>query len=446
MSNLPSTFLVDETDGELDDPQIHLRRNVRVGLIVIGALVFAVFALAALIGVNGAVIGQGEVTVESRIKKIAHPTGGVIAELYVREGAVVHRGDPLMRLDSTVSGVNANMSGQSFQQLLAAQARLLAERDGSPSVVFPEELTVNPDAAATQAVAEASRLFALRRTARNNEQAQIGERVRQTQLQIESLESQARAARSQSTLIRPELDGLRSLREKGLVTINRLNQMERTAIELEGAAASYSSQIAQARARIAEIRQSSFQLDQDARTQAGVELNQIVAALADQKVKSVAAKDVFDRAILRAPYDGVVDKLAYSTIGGVVPPAQTIMEVVPSNDNLTIEVKVSPYDIDQMRIGQPAILRFSAFSAQTTPELNGKVAHISAERITDERTGASYYKATIEAGEKEMARLGGLKLVPGMPVEAFIQTGRRSLLSYITKPLRDQFSRAFREN
>ena len=446
MSNLPSTFLVDETDGELDDPQIHLQRNVRVGLIVIAALVFAVFALAALIGVNGAVIGQGEVTVESRIKKIAHPTGGVIAELYVREGTKVRRGDPLMRLDSTVSGVNANMSGQSFQQLLAAKARLLAERDSSPSIAFPEELTTNPDAAASQAIAEASRLFALRRTSRNNEQAQIGERVRQTQLQIESLESQARAARSQSTLIRPELDGLRSLREKGLVTINRLNQMERTAIELEGAAASYSSQIAQARARIAEIRQSSFQLDQDARTQAGVELNQIVAALADQKVKSVAAKDVFDRAILRAPYDGIVDKLAYSTIGGVVPPAQTIMEVVPSNDNLTIEVKVSPYDIDQMRIDQPAILRFSAFSAQTTPELNGKVAHISAERITDDRTGTSYYKATIEVGDKEMARLAGLKLVPGMPVEAFIQTGRRSLLSYITKPLRDQFSRAFREN
>lgn len=446
MSNLPSTFLVDETDGELDDPQVHLQRNVRVGLIVIAALVFAVFALAALIGVNGAVIGQGEVTVESRIKKIAHPTGGVIAELYVREGTKVRRGDPLMRLDSTVSGVNANMSGQSFQQLLAAKARLLAERDSSPSIAFPEELTTNPDAAASQAIAEASRLFALRRTSRNNEQAQIGERVRQTQLQIESLESQARAARSQSTLIRPELDGLRSLREKGLVTINRLNQMERTAIELEGAAASYSSQIAQARARIAEIRQSSFQLDQDARTQAGVELNQIVAALADQKVKSVAAKDVFDRAILRAPYDGIVDKLAYSTIGGVVPPAQTIMEVVPSNDNLTIEVKVSPYDIDQMRIDQPAILRFSAFSAQTTPELNGKVAHISAERITDDRTGTSYYKATIEVGDKEMARLAGLKLVPGMPVEAFIQTGRRSLLSYITKPLRDQFSRAFREN
>lgn len=446
MSNLPSTFLVDETDGELDDPQVHLQRNVRVGLIVIAALVFAVFALAALIGVNGAVIGQGEVTVESRIKKIAHPTGGVIAELYVREGTKVRRGDPLMRLDSTVSGVNANMSGQSFQQLLAAKARLLAERDSSPSIAFPEELTTNPDAAASQAIAEASRLFALRRTSRNNEQAQIGERVRQTQLQIESLESQARAARSQSTLIRPELDGLRSLREKGLVTINRLNQMERTAIELEGAAASYSSQIAQARARIAEIRQSSFQLDQDARTQAGVELNQIVAALADQKVKSVAAKDVFDRAILRAPYDGIVDKLAYSTIGGVVPPAQTIMEVVPSNDNLTIEVKVSPYDIDQMRIDQPAILRFSAFSAQTTPELNGRVAHISAERITDDRTGTSYYKATIEVGDKEMARLAGLKLVPGMPVEAFIQTGRRSLLSYITKPLRDQFSRAFREN
>jgi HlyD family type I secretion membrane fusion protein len=221
--------------------------------------------------------------------------------------------------------------------------------------------------------------------------------------------------------------------------------MERTAIELEGAAASYTSQVAQARARIAEIRQTSFQLEQDARAQAGLELTEVLTALNDQTVRSVAAQDTLDRSLLRAPHDGIVNKLAFTTIGGVVPPTQTILEVVPDQDALTVEARVNPIDIDQLRLDQPAILRFSAFSAQTTPEINGKVAHISAERFTDEMTGQQYYKVRVETTDAEMARLGDLKLVPGMPVEAFIQTGERSLLSYLTKPLRDQFSRAFRE-
>lgn len=446
MNYLPSTILAADAIPGLEDPQEHLQRNLRIGLIVIGVLLFGLIVVGGLIGINGAVIGSGEVTVESRIKKIAHPTGGVIAEVYVHEGDRVKTGAPLIRLDTTVAGVSASMSGLSLQQLYAAKARLTAERDGSAAISFPPELTNSPAPAAKMAMAEANRLFALKQQADGNEQAQIQERIRQTEREIGSLQAQAQSSRKQRTLITPELAGLRQLHEKGLVTINRLNQMERTAVELDGGIASYDSQIAQARARIAEIRQSGFQMQQDARTRAGQELGQILSMLNDQKVRSVSAQDTLDRSILRAPHGGIIDKLAYSTIGGVIPPAQTIMEVVPDNDNLTVDAKISTADIDQMRIGQPATMRFSAFNAQTTPELNGKVTHIAADRTTDERTGISYYKVTVEVSPKEMARLGSLKLVPGMPVETFIQTGERSLLSYLTKPLRDQFSRAFREN
>jgi HlyD family secretion protein len=208
--------------------------------------------------------------------------------------------------------------------------------------------------------------------------------------------------------------------------------------------ASLNANIAQARGRITEIRQQAIQLDQDSRSQAGAQLGEVMKLQADQQVRAVGSDDEFTKSVIRAPYDGVVDKLAFTTIGGVIPPAQTIMEIVPDSDQLTVEAKISPADVDQIRIGQPAMLRFSAFNAQTTPEVEGSLVHVSAETTTDERSGMTYYTVRLDVDQQEMRRLGGLKLVPGMPVEAYIQTGERSLLSFITKPLRDQVNRAFR--
>lgn len=430
----------------IEDPQEGLRRSFRAGLITIGLLFFGLFALAAIIGTQGAVVGGGEVTVESRVKKIAHPTGGVIAAVYVREGQHVKKGDILMRLDDTVTGTSASASGETFEQLTAAAARLTAERDGLGAIAFPPSMTQNPTPAKKEAMAEAERLFVVRRQLQQNQLGQISERVRQTEQQISSLNAQMHAAQKQADLVQPELEGLRTLRDKQLVTVNRLNQVERTAVDLQGAVASYGAQIAQARARIAEIRQSGLQMVQDMRNQAGVELVDVESRLNDSRVRSASATDAYNRSLVRAPYNGIVAKLAYSTVGGVLPPMETIMEIVPTQDALTIEAHISPYDIDQLSIGQPATLRFSAFNAQTTPQLNGKVDNISAERITDEKTGQSYYKIGVAVSEQERKRLGSLKLVPGMPVEVFVQTTERSLLSYLTKPLRDQFSRAFREN
>ncbi|MET0269805.1 MAG: biotin/lipoyl-binding protein, partial [Sphingomonas sp.] len=237
----------------LIDPQDQLRRNLKIGLIAVAVLVFGLFGGAALIQITGAVIGFGEVSVESRVKRIGHPTGGVIAELYVRDGAHVKRGQPLMRLDTTVSGISASASGEGLDQLLATRARLMAERDGRAAIAYPPVLTANPTPVAAAAMAEESRLFRLRREARIGQQAQLDERVHQTQEQIASLQAQLVASRKQSKLIEPERAGVRELWDKNLVTLNRLNQLERTAVDLEGGAASLEAQIAQARARIAEI-------------------------------------------------------------------------------------------------------------------------------------------------------------------------------------------------
>jgi HlyD family secretion protein len=429
---------------ELIDPQVSLKRNMRIGMIMVGALVVVMFVMAALANIRGAVIAAGQVSVESKVKKIAHPRGGVIAEIYVKDGDRVKAGDALMRLDSTVSGVSAAVSGEGLDQLLAQRARLEAERDSSGSIRFPAELLRRNDPSARAAISEEARLFRLRRQAIMGQKSQLNERINQLEQQIRGYQSQINASNQQAALIQPELEGVRSLWEKKLVTINKVNQLERTAVDLDANVASLNANIAQARGRISEIRQQAIQLDQDSRSQAGAQLGEVMKLLNDQQVRAVGTDDELTKSVIRAPYDGVVDKLAFTTIGGVVPPAETIMEIVPDSDQLTVEAKISPGDVDQISIGQPAMLRFSAFNAQTTPEVNGTLVHVSAETATDERSGMTYYTVRLDVDQQEVRRLGGLKLVPGMPVEAYIQTGERSLLSFITKPLRDQINRAFR--
>jgi HlyD family secretion protein len=442
----PSVMLAPEQPVDvLVDPKAALRKNMKIGLIAIVVLVFGLFGLAALVDIRGAVIAAGQVSVESKVKKIAHPTGGVISEIYVRDGMRVKKGDPLMRLDSRVAGVSATVSGEGLDQMLAMRARLEAERDGRGFPVFPVALTQRQDPSARAAMAEESRLFRLRREARVGQHAQLAERIRQLDQQIRGFQSQISASHRQSKLIQPELDGVRQLWEKKLVTINKVNSLERTAVDLEANVAALDANIAQARAKITEIRQQMIQLDQDARSEAGAQLAEVVAKLAEQQVRTVSSGDIYDKSVIRAPYDGIVDKLAFTTVGGVIPPAETIMEIVPDTDQFTVDAKISPADVDQLRVGQEALLRFSAFNTRTTPEVEGKLAHISAETKVDDRTGMSFYTVRIEIGEREIKELGNAKLVPGMPVEAYIQTGERSLLSYITKPLADQLNRAFRD-
>lgn len=428
-----------------EDPQHQLRRSLRVTYIVIGGLILGLILMASVIQTSGAVIGMGKLSVESSVKHLAHPTGGVISEIFVKEGDRVRKGDPIMRFDSTVSGGSASMLGQSLEQLLAARARLTAERDGAAGIDFPPELRNNPSPTAVAAMQEAQRQFQVRAQLRMAEEAGIRERIAQTQQEAEATRSQMDSARKQSALIGPELDSVRSLYDRKLVTVTRLNQMERTAAELNASAASSASNIARLGARVGELKVSALEMQRTARTQAAQELAAINAQLGDQKIRSIAATDAAERSLLRAPHPGIVEKLAYKTIGGVVPPAQTIAEVVPDGEPLIIEAAVSPNDIDQIRMDQDSTVLFSTLNRQTTPELKGTLYYIAAEPTVEERTGASYFPVRVRISEEELRRLRGMKLKSGMPAEVFFSTGKRSLLSYLLKPLLDQFNRAFRE-
>lgn len=445
-SNLPALLDQGVLDVEPYDPGEHMQRRMRGAFIAMGVLVIGFGAAGALIPIGGAVVGSGQIGVESRIKRVAHPTGGIVSEIHIENGEHVTRGQILMRLDDRVSGTNAQLSTLSVVQLMAQRARLEAERLGTNSLSFPVELQTSRDPGARKAIADETNLFAIRRSEASGMAAQLSARASQYQKQIDGYEAQIRALEQQQALIKPEREGVRELWEKDLVTINRLNQLERTAVDMTGNIAALRANIAQTQARITEAREQMIQMRETRRSEAGAQLTQINGALNEQQVRSVSAEDQQDRSLIRAPYSGYIDKLAFATIGDVVKPAETIMEIVPDSDRLIVESAISPTDVDQVRKGQRARIRFSAFNASSTPEYTGRVILVAPERTTNPQTNASFYAVRIAIDEKEMAQKGSLPLKPGMPAETYIETGSRSMLSYITKPLRDQFARAFRDN
>ena len=247
-------------------------------------------------------------------------------------------------------------------------------------------------------------------------------------------------------LIGEELKGVRELWQKNLVQLTRVTALERDAARLEGERGSLVSTIAQTKGKITETELQILQIDQDLRTEVGKDLAEIRGKLAESVEKKVAAEDQLKRIDIRAPQGGVVHQMAVHTVGGVITPnGEPLMLIVPKADALTVEAKITPQDIDQVRVGQNAVLRFSAFNQRTTPELTGAVSLVSADITKDEKTGNSFYTVRIGLTAAEIARLNGLRLVPGMPVESFIQTGERTVMSYLTKPLADQLTKAWRE-
>ncbi|MGD9882469.1 MAG: HlyD family type I secretion periplasmic adaptor subunit [Geminicoccaceae bacterium] len=423
-----------------------LRKAILGATIVTSAIVLGVGGWSATTELSGAIIAPGALVVDSNVKKVQHPTGGVVGELNVRDGSEVRGGDIVIRLDGTITRANLAVISRTMDELTANQARLKAEQDGLERVKFPGELLARKsEPSVAGLIEEESRLFEVRVKARQGQKAQLGERIAQLTEQIQGMMDQIKAKERETELIGKELKGTRELWQKNLIPINRLTALERDAARLDGERGTLVSSIAQTRGKISEIELQIIQIDQDLRTQVGKELADIRGKLAELAEKRVAAEDQLKRIDIRAPQDGVVHQLTIHTVGGVANAAEPLMVIVPKADGLTVEAKIAPQDIDQVRIGQRAVLRFSAFNQRTTPEIDGTVSLVSADVTKDEKTGATYYTVRIVPAAEEIARLGGLKLLPGMPVESFIQTGDRTVISYLTKPLGDQIAKAWRE-
>jgi HlyD family secretion protein len=423
-----------------------IRRHVVAGLSVVFVLVCGVGGWAATTEIAGALIAPGAIVVDSNVKKVQHPTGGVVGEVRVRDGDRVKTGDIVVRLDETVTRANLAIVTKGLDELSARKARLAAERDGADTISFPADLLnrqKEPDTAS--AMMSERRLFELRRSARDGQRAQLRQRVAQLNEEIAGLNSQQVSKAREKLLIERELEGVRDLYQKNLVQISRLTALEREATRLEGERGQLIASIAQAKGKIAELELQILQIDQELSSEVAKEMRDIDAKIGEFVERKVTAEDQLKRIDIRSPQDGTVFQSNVHTVGGVITAGDAIMLIVPNADKLTVEARVNPQDIDQLQIGQKAMLRFTTFNQRTTPEIYGTVNRISADITTDQRTGMSYYTVRIGMSPEEIARLGEVKLVPGMPVETFVQTGERTVMSYLIKPLYDQFTRAFRE-
>ena len=391
-------------------------------------------------------IAQGQLVVDTNVKKVQHPTGGVVAELKVRDGNQVKAGDIVIRLDDTQTRANLAIVSKGLDELSARRAREEAELESEDRIGFPPDLLARKDdPEVARLISGETKLFETRRKTREGLKSQLAERVSQSEEEIRGLIAQVASKEKQIEWMQQELEGVRDLWSKKLVQFNRVTSLEREQARLEGERGQLIASVAQSKGKIAETRIQILQIDQDMRTEVGKDLADIRGKTAELVEKRVAAEDQLKRVDIRAPQDGMVHQLDVHTVGGVVSAGQQIMLIVPGADKLIVEAKVQPQDIDQVRIGQTAVMRFSNFNTRTTPEVNGEVTLVSADVTQDQRTGLSFYTVRIAVPPEELARLEGPKLVPGMPVEVYIQTTIRTVVSYLVRPFQDQIAKAFRE-
>ena len=423
-----------------------IQRHRLFGVLVVVFLAFGIGGWAATTDIAGALIAPGALVVGSHVKVIQHPSGGIISKLYVHDGDRVKEGQILIHLDDTATRANLAIYTKGLDELTARKARLQAERDGRDSVKFPKELLSRAkDGDVADIVASEQRLFELRKKARQGEKLQLKQQIDQLQDEIGGLEAQLTAKAQEITSIDHELAGVQDLYSKKLVPITRLAELQRKKSRLDGERGQLVASIAQSKGKIAETQLKIIQVDQNMSSEVGKELRDIDAKIGEFVERKIAAQDLLKRIDIRAPQSGTVFQLAVHTIGGVIKGGEPIMYIVPDTDKLEVAARIKPQDINDVQVGQTAALRFTSFNFRTTPEINGKVIQVSADTTSDQRTGQSFYSIRVSLPPKELARLGNAKLLPGMPVETFVQTGERTVISYLMKPLRDQIARAFTE-
>jgi HlyD family secretion protein len=428
------------------DARESIRLHLIVGLTVVVLLAGGLGGWASTAEISGALIAPGQIVVESSLKKVQHPTGGVVGEVRAHDGDLVKAGDVLVRLDDTVTKANLAIVTKTLDGLWARAARLEAEQQGLSKIVFPRALLDRADDPDVKNImANESKLFEVRTTGRSGQKAQLRERIVQLNEEIAGLEAQETAKDQEIALVQKELVGVRSLYDQHLVQLTRLTTLERDAARLAGERAQFIASRAQAKGKITETELQVIQVDKDMVSDVSKDLRETNDKIGEFVERKVTAEDQLRRIDIRAPQDGMVEQSTVHTVGGVISAGDAIMIIVPQGDDLQVEAKVNPQDIDKLQIGEKTLLRLSAFNQRTTPELNGFVTRVSPDVNTDQRTGQSYYTIRVSMPPEELARLGEVRLIPGMPVEAFVQTGDRTMLSYLVKPLKDQLARAFRE-
>lgn len=412
----------------------------------------SIFAILLVVGIggwsvtaklSGAVISLGTVLVDDEVKAIQHLDGGVVRAIEVREGDVIEKDAVLLRLDDVQIGTERSILVGQLAELVARQARLQAQAGQASEIAFPEQyLSQYPGA--DSILSGEQQLFESTRLNQQSLRSQLELQVAQLREEISGLDYQNAALKDELVLVREERARMGELADKGLIETTKLNATDRELARMMGSEGEIAASIARAHARISEIELQIIAIEQTGGTEALRELRTVDARLAELRDRLTEVDARQARTVIRSPVSGTVNEVAVTTLGGVITPAEKLMTIVPTDADLKIEFRVTINDIDQLRLDQPVKLRFSAFNQRTTPEIAGVVTRISAAATTDPQNGQSFYLAEADPTD-DLDQLGPIGLVPGMPVEVFVQTEEQVAIAYFVKPFTDQISRAFRE-
>jgi len=417
-----------------------IRRHLSIAAVAAMIVVAGIGGWAAIAEISGAVVTPATVVVQSNVKQVQHQEGGIVKEIRVRDDDMVSAGDLLIRLDDTITRANLSAISKQLGELKAQEARLLTERDSQSQIVFSKDPIPEDIRRGQQLLLEA------RQASIAGRKDQLQEQIRQFNKQSEGLTAQLQAKEAEIQLIDEELADLDALLAKQLVSKSRVTALRRERARLQGEYGSFLAEIARVREGISERRIQILQIEESFRADVLENLHETRSRIAQLEEQKIAAQDKLTRIEIRAPQDGYIHELAVHTIGGVVTPGETLLSIVPRADRLVIEAKVRPVDIDELAPGQEATVRFPSFDRRTTPELKARLLTVSADLTIDQRSGTGYYTARLTIDDDELALLEGNALVPGMPVEVFMKTGDRTVLSYLLKPVTDQIAHAMRED
>ncbi len=425
-----------------------VRRPLIIGLLGLALLVGGFGSWSFVTQISGAIIASGRIEVDQNRQVVQHPDGGVVAAIEVGEGDRVEAGQVLLRLDATTLRSELAITENQLYELIARRGRLEAERDGRDGIDFDALLlaAATEGSDAEELMLGQMRLMDARATSDANETAQLRKRASQIGNQIDGLDAQAVALETQLELISRELADQQQLLEKGLAQASRVLSLQREEARLSGTMGDLVAQKAQAQGRITEIEIEILNLESQRREEAITTLRDLLYRELELRESRRALIEQLSRLDIKSPVSGIVYGMQVFALRSVIRPADPVLYIVPQDRPLVINAQVEPIHIDKVFVGQAVTLRFSALDQRSTPELMGTVQTVSADAFQDEGTQLSYYRAEIVLSEGEQARLPeNVVLIPGMPVEAFIRTDDRTPIAYLTKPLMDYFTKAFRE-
>jgi HlyD family secretion protein len=437
------------TASEQAVPSSDFRRIALTGYAVIALTFGGLGSWAALANIDAGVVAPGLISVESKRQVVQHLEGGIIKEINVREGQEVRESELLFRLEDTSALANRDSVRHQTYAGLALEARLVAERDDAPTISLPKMLTDNPDdPVVKRVIGDETAQFRDRRASIKGQLGIISERIGQLHSELDGLERERKSAEQQLYFINDELQGIRELALKGLVPKSRQSALEREKARLDGVVGRNLADAAKAQNNIGEMNLQAQQIQQKFQEDVGSQLLDIRQKLGDLREKLNIAEDVLRRTEIRAPRSGEAQNVnpRIYTIGAVVKPGDTLLEIVPEDDELIVEAHVQVNDIDNLRGESTSEVRFPAFHSRTTPLILGKLRNVSRDRLVDETTHEPYYLAQVAVADTDIPEELRGRLRPGMPAEVIFNTGERTVMSYLVRPLTDALSKAFREH